>query len=401
MKLKKYYKSGESISVRIYKVFLILYIFTTFNREFVLGGLDLRYVGFGLELILITLAILRTNGKFCVNKSEGKLLLLYLIMIVSNVSWLWNQIRFNDEIVINLWILNIYNFFALIVFIIYKNKMESELVYKTIIISALVMVFSMVWIFLGQELPTFFSTGARSLTLDTGSGEHQNIFGQSIRIAGFAEDANYAAFFGMIAIATVLIYVRKRYLKVLLIAVFIFSEGLSFSRTVILAGAAALVFFFLRKALKNGTHLFDGCLVYGIVLVCLIVPFLDFGDILLTVSTRFTMWQKAAMLFSKNVLLGSGTGSFRCYHASFYNNSWAVQCHCTWWQMLSEHGIFGIILLLSYLKSALDICKNDNYKRFLLILFIVFACSFETVYLQLFVLVLYILQEVRNRGISA
>ena len=126
-----------------------------------------------------------------------------------------------------------------------------------------------------------------------------------------------------------------------------------------------------------------------------ILPFMDFNNILLTVSTRFSFWKHAAQLFFRNPLLGNGVGSFRHYQSSLYNNTWYVQCHNTWWQVLSEHGIITAIALAQLLIYLLT-HTTSTYKRFLLVLMGVFFCSFEVVYLQIFILVLYVINVARK-----
>lgn len=400
MKLKKFYKIKGSLIHCLYNFFLILFLFTTFNREFTIGSFDLRYIGFFMEIVLLICQFYVEKGKIYITKEEQKLLLFYGILFISNISWFGNQIKFNAAVVVNVWILNAYNFLALFVFLIFKRKTDKKVVYKTIIASNVILAISILWIYFEGELPDFFVNDARTITLDTGNGEHSNILGQGIRIAGFAEDANYAALFMMVAIATVLMHVKKKRNRILLMILFLMAEGLAFSRTVILAGVIAAMFFVLRITMKKGTRMFDMLLVYGIFGICMVLPFFKYENILNTVSTRFAMWEKAADLFKKNVIIGNGLGSFRCYNSSFYHNNWYVQCHSTWWQILSENGLFAIILFLTYIQRRLDMCKDNNYKRFLLILYIIFASTYETIYLQVFILIIYLLQEIRDEEVS-
>lgn len=386
----------NGLSLFVFNWFQFVFVLTTFNRELLLFGVDFRYIGLALEILLIFFWLIERNLVIKVGKLEKRFFLFYFLVLFSNISWGFNGLSPLPELIFNLAILNTYNFLAFIVFWLYREYIDEDYVAKMILFSGFVLWVSMIWVYSGNTFPKFISAATRTMSLDTGSGEHHNLFGQGIRVAGFAEDANYATLFCVISIATTLYFVKNVYFRIVLSFVYAFGAAIAFSRTIILGTIAALLIVNIRRFIPKTDLVVYSGFVYGSFLVSVIIPFIGLQNVLQTVSTRFNFWRNAANLFLNNPIIGNGLGSFRHYQSSLYNNTWYVQCHNTWWQILSEHGIFAAFIMMSILIFELTHCSS-TYKRFLLILMGVFFCSFETVYLQVLILVLYLIGTSNER----
>lgn len=386
----------NGLSLFLFNLFQFVFVLTTFNRELLFFGVDFRYIGLALEIMLIILGLIERNLVIKVGKLEKRFLLFYLLMLFSNISWKFNGLSPLSELIFNLAILNIYNFLVFTVFWLYREYIDEVSVAKMILFSGFVLWVSMVWVYSGNTFPEFISSATRTMSLDTGSGEHHNLFGQGIRVAGFAEDANYATLFCVLSIATTLYFVKNVYFRIVLSFVYAFGAAIAFSRTIILGTIAAILIVNIRKFIPKTDLIVYSGFVYGSFFVSVVIPFIGLQNVLQTVATRFNFWRNAAHLFLNNPIIGNGLGSFRHYQSSLYNNTWYVQCHNTWWQILSEHGIFAAFIMMSILIFELTHCSSV-YKRFLLILLGVFFCSFETVYLQVFILILYLIGASNER----
>ena len=92
----------NNIKQFLLNAYLSLFIFCMINREFLLFGLDLRFILVPLGLLLIGVYIILNRGKiyFTHNKNYKQfnyLILFYLWVFISNISWLWNGLPMNQE----------------------------------------------------------------------------------------------------------------------------------------------------------------------------------------------------------------------------------------------------------------------------------------------------------------
>ena len=110
----------------------------------------------------------------------------------------------------------------------------------------------------------------------------------------------------------------------------------------------------------------------------------------MTLTTRFAMWEGAQELFIKSPLIGSGITSFRTFFEISHSN-WYVQCHSTFWQVLSETGLIGLFFYSNTLINALD-KKEKLTSYFLVIVFIIWSMTYETIALPLSTFALYIFE---------
>ena len=121
----------------------------------------------------------------------GKLMLLfYACVVVSNLGWQFSDVYFNEQLYWNLIILNGYNLVAFLVFALWMNQLDKKFVLGSLLVACFVLSISVFAAYAGVELPAFFISD--SVRISSTGGSFRNLFGQEIRAAGFAEDANYA-----------------------------------------------------------------------------------------------------------------------------------------------------------------------------------------------------------------
>lgn len=71
---------------------------------------------------------------------------------------------------------------------------------------------------------------------------------------------------------------------------------------------------------------------------------------------------------------------------------WYVQCHNTYWQILSELGIIGILLFANVQYYLLKRNEKHNLNYFLLLVYMIWAITFETIAMQFTITIIYLLQ---------
>ena len=106
-----------------------------------------------------------------------------------------------------------------------------------------------------------------------------------------------------------------------------------------------------------------------------------FGD-MATMDIRYSMWQSASELFLDNPVIGAGTSSVRSQ--LFLSRGIYGQCHSTWWQVVSEQGLIGIIcFMLVWIKALRE--ARSGFLVLALVTTLVGSINFEIVYLQIFI----------------
>ena len=379
---------------KLFRVFLFLFVFTTFNREFRLFGFDPRYLTVILSILLLCSCLPKLSAKHNESKKEGSftfsfsdLALFYGIAAISNLSWIWNGLPLNESQFISLVILNVSNVLFAGTFITFRNEIRREDVLSYSLISLFVMSFSMIWVYAGLNLPTFLHDN--EIRVSSSGESFVNMFGQSIRVAGFAEDANYASLFSVIGFA--LCFVRYRpwtLVQIAAVSVFFVSFAISFSRTVAIGVLMALLMLLARGIISRSWKSFSWVSSIAIAMLGLVVlanvPVLQ--D-LSTTSTRFILWSIAQSVFLDNPILGGGLSSVRSAIDCAYNGLWYVQCHSTYWQILAEHGIVALGLFIVVIARRYSICRKW-WQVFILTQFAALCLTSELMYQQVFIYML-------------
>lgn len=388
-----------SIVKLMYKLYAFIFIFTMINREFLFLGIDLRYILLVLGLVLIFYRLGNSNKEqFKIenekkNKDFRNLAILFIWCFASNIAWIWNGLEINTTKFTGQMILLANNFIALIVFYLYRKYFQQENINKTIIFSCCILMFSFILISLGFELYQISGSDVRSLVKASEMAEdHKNIYGGSFRLAGYAEDPNYASIFWIIGIiATMQSKIARRY-KFLFVICFIISFGFSCSKTILISFFVGFLYIMIQKLLlKYGyKKIINFIITISIVSICFILPKTDLLVSMSTMRTRFMMWNMANTIFEQNPITGNGIDSFKSYINQQYNGGWYVQPHSTYWQLLSETGIIGFVIFAMLMYSTLNKARN-KYANFLIFIYFMFAINFETIQLQFFIYIMYII----------
>lgn len=380
-------------------IYLFLFIFLSINREFTPLGFEIRFILPFIALILFITQIKKNGIKKIIQKIEYFdifIFVFYLIVFLCNISWITNDYKINLIDFINLIILHLNNFLIIIICFLNKNKIIFEKITKYFLISLIVLIISAFFCVFDIPLSGLISSDYSGIFI---GGENINGFGLPFRIAGFAQDPNYASCF--YAIGLILLWFNNKiniYKRLVFATAIIFCFYLSWSKTIIIALFFGIfIMLILQKAhtkeinvLSNKINLDYLLFIMAIFFVFIFLAFIPFENIKtnsISLSSRFFMWNNAQDLFFINPVIGNGIASFRNY---FYDTSqWYVHCHSTFLQILAEMGIlgatsFGILIFNSYKKGSF-------ITQLILIIFLIWSLTYETIYLQIFVIVIYII----------
>ncbi len=392
-----------------FEIYSFLFIFVMINREFLLFGLDLRYILLVLSVILLFLYgtsknknITIQNGKKNNNTIYIFLYLLLLWSLFSNISWLWNGLdRFFLQ-TLNHCILIANNLLAIIIFKKFQNYIDEYKLKKYVLFSCIVLVTSFVFVGMGYSLSQISGSDSRAISKTiVGSIEHKNLYGGDFRLAGYAEDANYASLFLTVGLITSIQTKCKKSIKALLCLIFTIAFGFSCSKTMLISFIIGLIYIFSYDAFKrkNIHNIINVLFIFIIIVSIIILPNLSLFSSKVTMSTRFKMWNLARDLFFKSPLIGNGLSSFKSYINSIYNG-WYVQPHSTYWQLLSETGLIGFLIFIFLMIKCLNNDTLTKCNRYLLFIFFIFIINFETVQLQIFVYIIYILSIIDKKNVN-
>ena len=195
--------SKEKIVNILYSIYAFLFIFTMINKEFLLFGIDLRFILLPIGAILIILSFTEKNKKIeDYDDKIGRLLIaFYIYAFVANISWIWNGLKIDEGKFINEIILLSNIFISLLVFYRYKSRVNQSKLNKFIIISTVVLLISMILVSCG--LPLSKISGSADVhyiyTVSERAPDNKNLFGGNFRAAGYASDPNYATLLLVIA----------------------------------------------------------------------------------------------------------------------------------------------------------------------------------------------------------
>lgn len=386
----------KKIYTMLFNLYAFLFIFTMINREFVPFGFDLRMISLPLGVILLVMKILN-DKKIYYDREDSlgnSLILFYSMIFLCMISFTWNNLSINKEKLLNECILIINVFVGIIVFYYNKKNVIKEKIYLYVVISTVILSLSIVLVHQGIEFKKIMgSEDVKYIYESINDVEQKNIFGEDFRTAGYASDPNYATMLLIIGIiCTLKSKVIKKLLKIICITLFCYSIGLSFSKTIVLATLIILIYLEFIKIVKvkhSTIKILNTFFIFMVLFVIMILPHLNnFIELPQTLTTRFFMWDKANELFLNSPIIGNGLTSFRNYFK--LNGGWYVQAHSTYWQIISELGIVGILIYLRILKKSLDISIDQKYDYFLKLVFIIWIITCESIALPFSIFVLYI-----------
>ncbi len=375
------------------KIYTFLFVLLLFNREFLPFNIDLRYlqVLLGGYLIVSKIVILLVNKDYMQIKNKFNKLVICAIVFYSyffivNFRWINNGLILNQSDFINMTILDMNNIMAILNFALYRDKINKRYIINCITISGVILIISMILVWMGYTLPQIM--GGDYLGYYPGV-ENLNLFGQEFRVAGYAQDPNYASMFMIILFFTAVYLIESKKLKIIIILSSLLGYALSLSRTISIAVLFACVFIYILRIIKVKKEALVNKILILFTISVSVMPYISmkllniFGNIFSmdTMNTRFYMWENAIKLFENNIIFGNGITSFRSYFSTQYMG-WYVHPHSTIFQLLCETGIIGLIIFIILIIYTL--MDSNNYIKFIVIIFLVFCLTSELIHLSLF-----------------
>ena len=391
--------NGSIVERILFPLYTFIFIFSTVNREFLFFGIDLRFILFAFSLLLIALSFMPSEKEKSktLNKSNDstyKVILIFFIWcLLSNISWLWSNHIMLPSQWINQNILLMNNLLVLFICHKYRHYINAEYVRRCMIFSCIVLVISFLLTLSGFRLDEISGSDIRSMSVSTSATDNNNIYGGDFRLAGYAEDANYASILLVLGIIAVLQIKKNRlFTKIALTTVFLIALGFSCSRTVFVSIAAGVVYVAVYNFLKKDHIKKIANTTIIILLFILSVVFLHLKVLssMDTMATRYHFWNISEQTFMQSPIIGSGIGSARSAINEYNNGSWYVQPHSNYWQIAVETGAIGIILFIVLSSKCLNNKNANNFDRFMIFVMILFGFTFEIIQLQMFVYVMYI-----------
>ena len=382
---------------KVFQIYLFLFTFQMFNREFViLGRFDLRFLTGVLGVILL----LRALKKVIKNKEINLLLkdnyfmlinAFFVLIFLSNMMWLFNglDIRLTSFLAILLSIT--YNYIFVLVVYFNLNLTEKDKVITYMNLSFIFLFMSMLLVLFGIDLGRLIGHEFRFVA------RADALAILPMRIAGFAQDPNFVSILAMMVLFSNLIFNSKS--KKYIMALAIIALVLSFSRTILAIATLGFMFYCFEKLFKKEvvTKL---CVVtaIGLILAPFVIFLLNEPDVALsTLSTRFSMWTTAIHLFLRSPLFGSGLTGFRSYFLST-PSGWYVQPHNTFLSVLSESGtiVFGLLLLIFWVQFKL----NHQFHSLLILMLVAICFSYDVTshayMVYIFILIYYLIHPKAN-----
>lgn len=391
-------KDKRGIQIMLF-IYICLYIFIMINREFTPFGFDLRFILLPLGCFIVILNLINNKGKVILDKSDktgNYFILFYLAVFLSNVSWLWNGLNVNEVKFFNEILLLINTFVGILVIYFNKNNIDFEKLIMITIISCTILSVSIFIVYVGVPFEKIMGDPKEpAIYYGNDAVPQKNLFGDNFRCAGYASDPNYATILLVYGIICAIKSKKlKKWAKTIFIIIFSLAVGLSFSKTVIAGSIIALIYILIFKKYKNISEhkkILNRTFILLMFFLIFFIPILNLDNYFpMTLTTRFAMWEGAQELFIKSPLIGSGITSFRTFFEISHSN-WYVQCHSTFWQVLSETGLIGLFFYSNTLINALD-KKEKLTSYFLVIVFIIWSMTYETIALPLSTFALYIFE---------
>lgn len=392
----------KDFEVSAIKIYVFLFILTLFNREFLPFGIDLRYlqIGIGGYLIISQLLNIILNKQYIEIKNKIIIwtIVFYVYFLCVNIRWINNGLALNLSDFISMTILDLSNIVTILIFYLYRNKINKRYIVNCISISGIVLIISMILVWIGYTLPQIM--GGDYLGYYPGV-ENINLFGQAFRVAGYAQDPNYASMFMIILFFTSIYFIENKIYKISMVIISLFGYSLSLSRTIGIAMIFACVYIYILNIVKDKKEILVNKILVLFTVSISIMPYLSVKLMNVfkgffnmdTMNTRFYMWENAVQLFENNMMFGNGVTSFRSYFST-QHMGWYVHPHSTIFQLLCETGIIGLTLFIILMTYTL--IDSNNYIKYIVIVFLVFCLTSELIHLSLFAFVVGVLPALND-----
>lgn len=373
------------------KFYLFLFVFIMVNKNLELFGLDLRIFTTGLGLGMILSEIIKRRGfeKIITASFTNKIIVtFFLFSLVSALLLIFGGEIYEDSLSYETKsLIALYGFqlVSSIVFIQKFHELKFDNLKKFLNLSIYVSFVFVLYIHISY---TYFGS-IPTLNLEFPyyyEGSQVNFFLQNIRISGFSVDPNYLSLNAIILLGLSFVgfsnnrdWFKANKLKLIISMYLIMVSG---SKTILLLGLIVFVLLCLvyLKNVEVRWKLAFLILFVAFPLTISILPSLLPID---TLTTRFSLWNKSLDLWGSNLIFGSGLSSFRHYMLRY---DWIVQTHSTYFQVLAENGIIGLILfgLISF-RNISTLIKRRSIFLFTYLVYFGWSFTYETGYLPYFV----------------
>lgn len=356
-----------------------------------LFGIDLRYIIVALEAILLIYDIFfRKNRRQAILEKDTifpLIILLFIWCFISNISWLWNNLEIDIIKWLNQNILLANNAIALIIFYKYKNSINKNQIYTSMIIACLILIASFILTGIGIPLSDISGSDVKAMVAQ------KNLLGIDVRLAGYAEDANYASALLVLGIITVLQFPKiKTILKIILTLIFCIALGFASSKTILVSIIIGIIYIPTRSLFKKDSSkkILNIIFVTTIIFSAIILPKTGLFSSTSTMENRYLFWGVTEEMFKNSPIVGNGISSARSAINTRFGN-WYVQPHSNYWQLLAETGIIGLIIFFILAIRSLSNKNNSKADLFAIIMLLIFGITFEIIQLQMFIFVFYLL----------
>lgn len=175
-------KKFEKYSLRkvLCNTYLIIFFFTMINREFMFLNFDLRYINILLGMALVIFSLKDKNYKKDIKEIESGnnywIVVLYIWLLISNISWLWNGLKLDLEKILRENILLLNNLLAIVNIILNRKIINMFFVRRIIVVSCLVL-FSSILLFQFGCSPAQIGANANENYIYS-SNTHYNLYGR-------------------------------------------------------------------------------------------------------------------------------------------------------------------------------------------------------------------------------
>lgn len=354
----------------LFLIYFYLLVFTIINKAFVPFGIDLRFVVVLLGAIQFLLNFHGTKIVLLFDRNMKLVLLLYIFIVIGMV-FVSIEIP-NKDIFKNLVILNLYNFFNIIVLATSQKRINIKDTISAIRFSVVVLGISIVAAIM--QIPVPFN--------DYQSVSMTGTITSKARYCGYGTDPNYVSIIFVTYALLICAYSSKKSKKVPQILLTTFF--LLFSRSLTVIAILPIMFFiyFILERAKNKKIIMIVVFMFLAVIPLVMQHFRVLGSNS-SLSVRYNMWSRALKGFIDHPIIGNGLGAAR--FRSFYTNNWLVQCHSTYFQLLCEHGIIALLLYFNIFFNNIISTKN-NLKSISYLLYFVWSFTYETLYLPFTIL---------------
>lgn len=187
--------------------------------------------------------------------------------------------------------------------------------------------------------------------------------------------------FGLVVIS---LFLKDKFIKPILVFVFLFLVAFSFSRSTWVGSFCALSFYAILnlKEIKKQHLIFVFMLVVAVIAVYFLSDSLQsrFSDLARGESSyRFGIWSYTFSKVLEQPFFGYGIDSFQHLpNAPFLTNSHYSAPHNMIMELLFSTGIFGLVFFMGLnLYIFLNLLKSKNYKTLAVFAYIFVACQFD------------------------